>query len=82
MENHIENNTVLYVNSDKISFNVFCFESVDDMGFEGFWGPINMQLNFMNLEIRRIRYPYDRVKYMGIVNKVRFENIERQCISR
>merc|ERR1712139_546011 len=29
-----------------------------------------MQLNFMNLEIRRIRYPYDRVKYMGIVNEI------------
>ena len=42
--------------------------------FEAFWGPVSIELNYMNLEIRRIRYPYDNVRYMGIVNKVSTEN--------
>lgn len=41
--------------------------------FDAFWGPINKELGFMNMEIRRVRYPYNKENYMGVVNKVRSE---------
>ena len=39
--------------------------------FERFWGELNVELGAIHLEMRRVRYPYDKTKYMGIVNKVR-----------
>ena len=39
--------------------------------FERFWGELNVELGAINLEMRRVRYPYDKTKYMGVVNKVR-----------
>ena len=45
--------------------------------FDAFWGPINKELGFMNMEIRRVRYPYNKENYMGVVNKERSERKQR-----
>ena len=49
--------------------------------FDAFWGPINKELGFMNMEIRRVRYPYNKENYMGVVNKVRSERKQRTAPS-